>query len=75
MRVGAEVHFGFIGVPMLTLQGTVGADLVWQRARVKSVEGGREVTHGRWNLDLRTANFNDPWALFTNSISALYYFQ
>jgi len=75
VRVGAEVHFGFIGVPMLTLQGTVGADLVWQRARVETVEDGREVTRGRWGLDLRTANFNDPWALFTNSISALYYFQ
>ncbi|MBN1606460.1 MAG: hypothetical protein JW940_07490 [Polyangiaceae bacterium] len=75
VRVGAEVHFGFIGVPMLTLQGTVGADLVWQRTRVEAVEAGREVTHGRWGLDLRTADFNDPWALFTNSISALYYFQ
>jgi hypothetical protein len=55
-RVGAEVHFGFIGIPELALQASVG--LFLRRESWKSST---------------TVNC-EPWAIFANNISAIYYF-
>lgn len=75
-RAGAEVQFGFMGLPMLSLTGTVGAHLTYRDSGVNSVDSaGNEVEQGRYTLDLTTANYNDPWDIFTSSISALYYFK
>lgn len=75
-RAGAEIHFGFMDLPMLTLQGTVGARMTYRDSAVKSADAsGVEVTRGRNSLDLNTANYNDPWDIFVSSISALYYFK
>jgi hypothetical protein len=65
-RAGAEIHFGFMGIPQLTLQGTVGADLrfeqVWQQAGASS---------GRFRLG--TSVGGQPWDIFTSNIAAIYY--
>jgi hypothetical protein len=75
-RAGAEVHFGFMGLPMLTLQGTVGAHMTYRDSGVKYIDDdGKEVEEGHYTLGLTTARYNDPWDIFVSSISALYYFK
>ncbi len=69
-RAGAEIHFGFIGVPQLALQASIGLFF-------------RRTTYG-WSQDnnsgsissnsLTTSVQTEPWAIFVDNISALYYF-
>ena len=75
LKIGAEVQFGMIDLPMLALQATVGAELNYRSATADAAENGVIVTRRRWGLDASTASFNDPWDLFSSSIAALYYFQ
>jgi hypothetical protein len=76
IRAGAEVHFGFIGVPMLSLTAAVGAHVTYQDSRYSYVDtAGREVHSGHYGFDVTTGKYNDPWNIFTSSISALYYFK
>jgi hypothetical protein len=69
-RAGAEIHFGFIGVPQLALQATVGLNFQTASASVKR-EGNSQSTS---TTGLGTTVQADPWALFTKNIAALYYF-
>lgn len=69
-RAGAEIHFGFIGVPELSLEGSVG--LYLRRQAVKVKQDPNSASDGSWNLS--TGVGSDPWALFVNQISAFYYF-
>jgi len=69
-RVGAEIHFGFIGVPELALEGSVG--LYFRRDAYKWKQGDTSASAGATSLS--TTVQSDPWALFVNNISALYYF-
>lgn len=69
-RVGAEIHFGFIGIPQLSLEGSVGLYLRRNAAKIKQDVNSGSI--GTWNIG--TTVGSDPWALFTNNISALYYF-
>jgi len=75
-RVGAEVHFGFIGVPELALQATVGLLFqrqVWHASR-DAFANTPQQSSSRSSTGLGTTVQSDPWALFVNNISALYYF-
>lgn len=77
-RVGSEIHFGFIGVPQLSLQATVGLALSHQRWSSSQDQGPNgpaqnqeaTVTDTRFGTTVQA----DPWALFVNNISAFYYF-
>jgi len=70
-RVGAEVHFGFIGLPELALQATVG--LYWRTQTWSLDQGGGGSVSA--SSTLVTTSVNDaPWGIFTDTISALYYF-
>jgi hypothetical protein len=80
-RVGAEVHFGFIGVPELALVGSVGLMFrrqVWHNSQdagpgaCNGAAGPCSSSFGQ--TELTTTVQSDPWALFVNNISALYYF-
>lgn len=68
-RIGLELHFGFIGVPQLSLQASVGLYLSYtsfswsQGANTASVS----------TTSLATSVSGAPWAIFVNNISALYY--
>ncbi|HEY5957608.1 MAG TPA: hypothetical protein VIV60_13675 [Polyangiaceae bacterium] len=73
-RLGAEIQFGFINLPMLSLQGAVGARLTYSKTRLDYTLNAVDANRRHWTLDLETANFNDPWDLFVSSITALYYF-
>jgi hypothetical protein len=69
-RVGAEIHFGFIGVPELALQGSVGLFLA--RTSVSYSQDTAAGSDGTWGFGSTVGP--NPWALFVNSISATYYF-
>jgi len=69
-RVGAEIHFGFIGVPELALQASVG--LYLQLQSYKATQGNNSFSGS--STSFATSVSSDPWALFTDNISALYYF-
>ena len=83
-RVGTELHFGFIGVPNLSLQAGVGLYLSMEK--YKADGGSRPPTNAQGTDALPNTSFqsskttittsvnNDPWAIFTNNVSALYYF-
>jgi hypothetical protein len=69
-RAGAEVHFGFIGLPEVALQATVG--LYW-RTQTWHLDQAGMTSSGSSTLVTTSVNDN-PWGIFTNTISALYYF-
>jgi hypothetical protein len=75
-RVGSEIQFGFIGVPELSLQASVGLGfrrLVWhnsQDAFGATPERSSSIGENAFSTSVQS----DPWALFVNNISALYYF-
>lgn len=85
VRAGTEVHFGFIGIPNLALQATVG--LKYSMRKIKADGGARppvdprdpvdahnKVTYQESSSTVSTTVGDTPWAIFENTISALYYF-
>lgn len=73
-RAGAELHFGFIGVPELSLQASVGARYSLQTYSTTTEVGGSDVEVSSSQYSLRTAVYNSPWSIFTSSVAAFYYF-
>ena len=69
-RVGAEIQFGFIGIPQLALQGTVGVHLTYEGSSI-SVNNTELSTH---RFGFGTTVQGKPWDIFTSNISAIYYF-
>ncbi len=69
-RVGAEIHFGFIGLPELSLEGSVG--LAFHRIAYKWKQDNNSASNGTTTFGTNVQS--DPWALFVNNISAFYYF-
>jgi hypothetical protein len=69
-RAGAEIHFGFIDVPQLSLQGGIGLRLNMDSTS-SDVAGTEDSTS---NLSIGTTVNGDPWDIFTSNISAMYYF-
>jgi hypothetical protein len=76
-RIGTEIQFGFIGIPELALQASVGLNFrrqVWGASQ----DAGGPVTNPAESSDgqnnLGTTVQSDPWALFVNNIAAIYYF-
>jgi hypothetical protein len=72
-RIGAEIHFGFIGIPSLALQATVGAFIRRDAIKVSSDPNGGTVSSSKGVTSFGTSVQSDPWALFANNISAIYY--
>ncbi|MCU0693296.1 MAG: hypothetical protein MUF54_18040 [Polyangiaceae bacterium] len=69
-RAGAELHFGFIAVPELSLQGSIG--MRFAMTKTKS-----EVENSKWERSgssLGTTVGDNPWNIFTTNVAALYYF-
>lgn len=77
-RVGAEIQFGFIGIPELALQASVGLNFRYQNWKSSQDAGPPVVPTERSSSDTQTSIGTtvqaDPWALFVNNISAIYYF-
>lgn len=72
-RAGAEVHFGFIDIPQLSLQAGVGVSIRYDR--VSASDEDADVTISSSRTFFGTTVGNNPWDIFTSSISALYYFD
>ena len=70
-RIGGEIQFGFIGIPQLALQATVGLYLDHQ-SWGSSTTGGTNPSFS--STTFSTSVQGDPWGIFTDNISALYYF-
>jgi hypothetical protein len=73
-RAGAEVHFGFIGLPNLALDATVGLHLSLTGGSRKAPVGGtvNETSYSAVNLE--TLSFHQPWNIFISNVAAKYYF-
>lgn len=69
---GAEVSFGFIGIPMLALDATLGLALDWQSGHTKI--GSSNDERSASSTSIATASFHQPWNIFTTSVAAMYYF-
>jgi hypothetical protein len=70
-RIGAELQFGFIGIPQLALEGSIG--LYVQHESWGASLGGAPAVGGN-QTTFSTSVGSDPWAIFTDTIAALYYF-
>jgi hypothetical protein len=79
-RVGAEVHFGFIGVPNLSLQAGIGLYSSWRSLKAKGggmvtpTGGTPETSYSQSSWTLGSSVSDSPWAIFTKNVAALYYF-
>ena len=71
-RAGAEIQFGFIGIPELSLQGGVGLALAYDRVKISPAMGDA-TSVSRTALGTNTGD--NPWNIFTGNIAALYYFN
>jgi hypothetical protein len=67
-RAGAEIHFGFINVPQLSLQGSIGARMNIDSSSADPGDAGNSA------FSLATTVGDNPWNIFTSNVAALYYF-
>ena len=70
-RAGAEVHFGFIDIPQLSLQAGIGLNIAYDRVSASNEDADATASASRTFFG--TTVGNNPWDIFTSSISALYY--
>lgn len=69
-RAGAEIHFGFIDIPHLALQASVGLLLKYES---RSQEGDAVGSVSSSRTYFGTTLAGDPWDIFTGNITAIYY--
>jgi len=67
-RAGAEIHFGFINIPQLSLQGGVGVRMNIDSSSADPGDAGTS------NFSFATTVGDNPWNIFTSNVAALYYF-
>jgi hypothetical protein len=72
VRAGAEIFFGFIGIPELSLEATLGVSLSYEYATSKEKSTGIEWADSSWAFS--TARQTDPWRVFGARLAAIYYF-
>lgn len=69
---GAEIQFGFIGIPQLALDASVGLYLDYATSTTSPPSPAASTTLS--NLVLATDSFTNPWNIFTTNVAARYYF-
>lgn len=72
-RAGAEVHFGFIDIPQLSLQAGVGLSFSYDRVSAENETANTTVSSSQTRLGTNVGN--NPWDIFSASVAALYYFD
>ena len=76
-RAGAEIHFGFIDIPDLSLQASVGLHARYERRSREfafgDMRGSTIETVDAFRLG--TTVQNNPWNIFIANIAAIYYFR
>ncbi len=74
-RAGAEIHFGFMDLPQLSLQGSIGAFLAYVSGTTETRgEGIPTITERSHRVALSTTLHESPWNIFVGNVAALYYF-
>lgn len=73
-RAGAEVQFGFIGIPELSLQAGVGLALSYDRIK-RTEKTTPETATTVTQTALGTSVGDNPWNIFTGNVAAIYYFD
>jgi hypothetical protein len=71
-RAGAEIHFGFIGIPQLSLLGTIGLAFSMDSSKFNPPMGAPSLN--RSEIAFGTSVQDSPWNIFTSNVAALYYF-
>jgi hypothetical protein len=72
-RAGAEIHFGFIDIPQLSLQGSVGV-LFESDSFSSTLKSAPEAKYEASHSEFRTTVGDSPWNIFLANVAALYYF-
>jgi hypothetical protein len=72
-RAGAEIHFGFIDVPQLSLQGSVGV-LFETDSFSSTLKSAPEEKYEASHTSIGTTVGDSPWNIFLANVAALYYF-
>jgi hypothetical protein len=67
---GAEIQFGFIGIPELALVGSIG--LAFDTQSGKSKTEGAETSASQTSIS--TFTLANPWNIFAGNVAAIYYF-
>lgn len=73
-RAGGEIHFGFMGIPQLALQGSVGIAVAIDSTTSTNNTAGIETSASNSDLTIGTSVHDNPWNIFTSNVAALYYF-
>jgi hypothetical protein len=76
-RAGAEIHFGFIDVPQLSLQGSIGLQFAMDNGSTDFTPAGGAAPPDsieRSRTAFQTTVGSNPWNIFTSNVAALYYF-
>ncbi len=76
-RAGAEIHFGFMGLPQLSLQGSVGLGFALDKGTTTDstpAAPAADIDYKSSRTAFQTSAGTNPWAIFTNGIAAFYYF-
>jgi len=72
-RAGAEIHFGFMNIPQLSLQGSVGLLFAMDSASTDIADGPPDSVSAS-RTSLQTTVGSNPWNIFTSNVAAFYYF-
>jgi hypothetical protein len=76
-RVGAEIHFGFIKLPQLSLVASVGLRFDSDAGTTNDTTpqgAAPDVKTKSSRSEFHTTVGSNPWAIFTDNVAALYYF-
>jgi len=73
-RAGAEIHFGFMKIPQLSLQGSVGLLFAADSGKTENPDGAMPAEISGSRTSLGTTVGANPWNIFTSNVAALYYF-
>lgn len=79
VRAGAEIQFGFIGLPRLALDASLGLALDYTTAKSTTttsagVGGSTQTTLERSRFSLSSSTSHQPWNIFISNVAAVYYF-
>jgi hypothetical protein len=69
-KAGFEIFFGFIGVPQLAIEASLGAYFKYDS--VASTIGPIERSTRSWGIS--TLRGNEPWSIFSGAVAAMYHF-
>jgi hypothetical protein len=69
-KAGFEIFFGFIGIPQLAIEASLGAYFKYDS--VASTIGPIERSTRGWGIS--TLRGNEPWSIFSGAVAAMYHF-